>query len=333
MNTALPETMHCVEISQPGEPAVLLPATRSLPEPGPDDVLIAVAAAGVNRPDIMQRKGLYPPPPGASDLPGLEVAGSIVAMGERVSQWQLDDEVCALCNGGGYAQYVAVPARQCLPVPEGMSMSEAASLPEALFTVWSNVFERGQLQAGESFLVHGGSSGIGITAIQLARAFGARVFASAGSDEKCRACEALGAELAINYREQDFVEVLKAQTDGEGVDVILDMVGGSYINRNLKLAAVDGRIINIAFQEGFESTVNFVPLLSKRLTLSASTLRPRNAEYKAALAQTLIEKVIPLYNDGFVRALLADTFSLADAASAHQLMESSRHIGKIVLKT
>ncbi|MFV0277454.1 MAG: NAD(P)H-quinone oxidoreductase [Parahaliea sp.] len=328
---ALPASMPCVEISAPGGPEVLVPAVRPRPLPGPGEVLVAVAAAGVNRPDVMQRLGLYPPPSDASDLPGLEVAGRVVALGEGVDHWSLGDAVCALTNGGGSAAYAVAPAGQCLPVPAGLSMAEAASLPEALFTVWNNVVDRGRLQAGESLVVHGGTSGIGVTAIQLGRALGARVFATAGSEEKCRVCRELGAELAVNYREQDFVEVLREATAGRGVDVILDMVGGDYVSRNLKLAAIDGRIVNIAFQQGFETDVNFVPLLMKRLTLTASTLRPRSAADKAAIASALRQAVWPLLEAGRLRPVLAASFPLVEAAKAHRLMESSRHIGKIVL--
>nr|WP_116364928.1 NAD(P)H-quinone oxidoreductase [Parahaliea mediterranea] len=324
--------MACVEIAEPGGPEVLRTARRALPQPAPGEVLIAVYAAGVNRPDVMQRRGLYPPPPDASDLPGLEVAGVVAALGEGVSQRQIGERVCALTNGGGYAAYAVAPAGQCLPVPEGLSDEEAASLPETCFTVWSNVFDRAGLQAGESLLVHGGSSGIGITAIQMARARGARVFATAGSDDKCRACEDLGAERAVNYREQDFLEVLQAATGGQGINVILDMVGGDYINRNLQLAALEGRIVNIAFQQGFTAEVNFVPLLMKRLTLTASTLRPRSAADKAAIASALGSEVWPLYASGAIKPVLAATYPLAEAAEAHRLMESSAHIGKIVLR-
>lgn len=323
--------MRCIEITEHGGPEVLQLAAREKPSPAAGEVLIAVEAAGVNRPDVAQRYGLYPPPPGASDLPGLEVAGRIAALGDGVTGWAESDPVCALTNGGGYAEYAAAPAGQCLPVPGGLSAVEAASLPETFFTVWTNVFERGALQAGESLLVHGGSSGIGVTAIQMAAARGARVFATAGSAEKCRACEALGAERAINYREEDFVEVLKDATDGKGIDVILDMVGGDYIGRNLQLAATDGRVVNIAFQQGFEATVNFVPLLMKRLTLTGSTLRPRSAEDKAGIADCLREQVWPLLASGEIKPVIAQTFTLDEAAAAHTLMESSSHIGKIVL--
>ncbi len=323
--------MRCIEITEHGGPEVLQLAAREKPVPGAGEVLIAVEAAGVNRPDVAQRYGLYPPPPGASDLPGLEVAGRIAALGDGVTGWAEGDPVCALTNGGGYAEYAVAPAGQCLPVPGGLSAVEAASLPETFFTVWTNVFERGALQAGESLLVHGGSSGIGVTAIQMAAARGARVFATAGSAEKCRACEALGAERAINYREEDFVEILKDATDGKGIDVILDMVGGDYIGRNLQLAAADGRVVNIAFQQGFEATVNFVPLLMKRLTLTGSTLRPRSAADKAAIADCLREQVWPLVASGEIKPVIAQTFALDEAAAAHTLMESSSHIGKIVL--
>lgn len=331
MSQPLPDTMACIEIDGAGGPEVLTPAERPLPRPGEGEILIAVAAAGVNRPDIMQRRGLYPPPADASDLPGLEVAGQVAALGEGVEGWRVGDPVCALTNGGGYAAYACAPAGQCLPVPQGLSPVQAASLPETCFTVWTNVFERGALRAGESLLVHGGSSGIGVTAIQMAAARGARVFATAGSPEKCAACESLGAERAVNYREEDFVEVLREATGGAGVDVILDMVGGDYVNRNLGLAAIDGRIVNIAFQQGFETTVNFLPLLTKRLTLTASTLRPRSAADKAAIATALRREVWPLLAKSAMRPVIAASYPLAEAAEAHRLMESSEHIGKIVL--
>lgn len=323
--------MRCIEISGPGGPEVLRLAQRECPLPAADEVLIAVAAAGVNRPDVMQRKGLYPAPPGASDLPGLEVAGTVVALGSAVSQWREGDQVCALTNGGGYAEYATAPAGQCLPLPQGMAMTAAAGLPETCFTVWSNVFDRGGLRSGEHLLVHGGSSGIGTTAIQLARALGATVYATAGSAEKCTACIELGAAGAVNYREQDFVEALGSVSDG-GFDVILDMVGGDYVNRNIKLAAIDGRIVNIAFQRGFEVTVNFVPVLMKRLTLMASTLRPQSAAAKAGIAASLRERVWPLLDSGAVKPVIAEMLPLAQAADAHALMESSRHIGKIILQ-
>lgn len=324
--------MLCVEIAESGGPEVLRLTERERPAPGPGEVLIAVAAAGVNRPDVMQRRGLYPPPAGASDLPGLEVAGQVLALGEGVTAWRPGDPVCALTNGGGYAQFVTAPASQCLPVPQGWSMEQAASLPETCFTVWTNVFDRGRLRAGERLLVHGGSSGIGVTAIQMAAALGAEVYATAGSMEKCAACEDLGARRAVNYREDDFVEVLKGASDGRGMDVILDMVGGDYVNRNIALAAVEGRIVNIAFQQGFEVTVNFVPVLMKRLSLLASTLRPQSAEAKGAIAAALRERVWPLLEQGRMRPVVAACYPLAEADEAHRLMESSCHIGKIILQ-
>ncbi|MFC6978976.1 NAD(P)H-quinone oxidoreductase [Microbulbifer taiwanensis] len=290
-----------------------------------------MTAAGVNRPDIVQRMGYYPPPPGASPIMGLEVAGEVVALGDGVDRWQAGDSVCALANGGGYAEYVAVPADQCLPVPDGLSIVEAAALPETFFTVWSNVFDRAQLQAGEVFLVHGGSSGIGTTAIQLASNFGARVFATAGSAEKCAACEKLGAERAINYKSEDFVEIVREATDGRGVDVVLDMVGGDYIDRNIQTAAKDGRIVNIAYLQGASVQVNMLPVMLKRLTLTGSTLRPQPAEVKAAIAAALESKVWPLIAAGRIRPQIAATFPLESVADAHRLMESSGHIGKIVL--
>jgi putative PIG3 family NAD(P)H quinone oxidoreductase len=322
--------MTAIEIREPGGPEVLVPASRPVPSAGPGEVLIKVAAAGVNRPDVLQRKGGYPPPPGASDIPGLELAGQVVALGEGAERWTLGDRVTALVAGGGYAEYCSAPAAQCLPIPEGLDLAEAAALPETFFTVWSNVFDRGGLQAGESFLVHGGSSGIGTTAIQLARAFGSRVFATAGSAGKCRACEELGAERAINYREEDFVEVVKAATDG-GVDVILDMVGGDYIPRDIKALAPDGRLVFIAFLGGSTAEVNFLPMMIKRLTLTGSTLRIRPIGFKAAIAQQLETKVWPLIAQGQIRPVMHQRFPLAEAAQAHGLMESSTHIGKIVL--
>ncbi len=323
--------MRIIEITEPGGPEALQPGERERPQPGPGEILIKVAAAGVNRPDIAQRKGLYPAPPGASDIPGLEVAGTIAGLGAKVSDLELGQSVCALTNGGGYAEYVTAPASQCLSIPAGLEPLQAAALPETFFTVWTNVFMRAGLQAGETFLVHGGSSGIGVAAIQMARAMGARVFATAGSEAKCAACRELGAEVAVNYREQDFVEVLQAATDGEGVDVILDMVGGDYVGRNLRLAALDGRVVNIAFQAGFEATVNFVPLLTKRLTLTGSTLRPQSEAAKAAIADGLREHIWPLVASGAIQPVIYQSFPLAEAADAHRLMESSEHIGKIVL--
>src|SRR5215207_7530795 len=281
------DTMVAITIREPGPPAVLTPTQRPVPQPGPGEVLIAVAAAGVNRPDVLQRQGHYAPPPGVTDIPGLEVAGCIVAVGPEVSGWREGDAVCALVAGGGYAEYCVAPAPQCLPLPDGYSMVEGAVLPETFFTVWSNVFDRAVLRAGETFLVHGGSSGIGATAIQLARAFGARVFATAGTPEKCRACEALGAERAINYRDEDFVAVLKALTGGLGVDVVLDMVGGDYVARDLQVLAVEGRHVSIAFLQSPKVTLNMFPVMLKRLTLTGSTLRARTAADKAAIAAQL----------------------------------------------
>ena len=333
MTDALPATMTAIEIREPGGPEVLVPATRPLPEPGPGEVLIQVAAAGVNRPDVLQRLGNYPPPPGASDIPGLEVAGTVAALGPGVSELAVDDRVTALVTGGGYAEYCAAPVPQCLPIPKGLSAVEAAGMPETFFTVWTNVFDRGRLAAGETFLVHGGSSGIGTTAIQLAKAFGARVFATAGSAEKCRACEGLGAERAIDYREEDFVEVVKAATGGEGVNVILDMVGGDYIQRNIQALAPDGRLCYIAFLGGSKAEVDFLPMMLKRITISGSTLRARSVAFKGAIARNLKDKVWPLVEAGQVRPVVHASFALAEAAEAHRLMESSAHIGKIALTT
>lgn len=323
------QTMNAVEISQPGGPEVLQMTTRPVPEARVGEVVIKVAWAGVNRPDALQRAGMYAPPPTASDLPGLEASGEIVALGEGVSGWAVGDKVCALLPGGGYAEYVATPAAHCLPVPEGMGMREAACLPETFFTVWSNVFQRGGLQAGERFLVHGGSSGIGTTAIQLAHVMGARVIATAGSDEKCAKCVALGAERAINYRDEDFVEVLKAEG---GANVILDMVGGSYLPRNLKALAEEGRLVQIAFLQGPKVEVNFAPLMMKRQTITGSTLRPQSDQAKAEIAEDLRTHVWPLLEAGRVAPVMDSDFPLAEAAAAHAHMEAGAHIGKIVLK-
>ncbi|SDJ58989.1 NAD(P)H-quinone oxidoreductase [Microbulbifer yueqingensis] len=325
--------MRFINLQGHGGPEVMELATGEKPEPRKGEVLIAVAAAGVNRPDVAQRQGLYPPPPDASPVLGLEVAGEVVEVGSGVSRWKVGDRVCALTNGGGYAEFAVAPAGQCLPVPKSLSMAEAAALPETCFTVWTNVFDRAHLQPGEILLVHGGSSGIGTTAIQIASALGSRVFTTAGSAEKCAACEELGAERAINYREEDFVEVVRALTDSHGADVILDMVGGDYVNRNIRLAATDGRIVNIAFLQGAEVQVNLWPMVAKRLTLTGSTLRPRSAEVKAAIASALEQTVWPLVEEGRVRPRIAETFALRQAAEAHRLMESSSHIGKIVLTT
>ena len=332
MSAELPETMTAVEITEDGGPDVLKPGTRPVPEAQAGEVLIKVAAAGVNRPDMVQRQGHYPAPPGASDIPGLEVAGAIAAIGADAGGWAIGDEVTALVTGGGSAEYCAAPAPQCLAVPQGLSVVEAAALPETFFTVWSNVFDRAGLEAGETFLVHGGSSGIGTTAIQLARAQGARVFATAGSDEKCAACRELGAVRAINYRTEDFVEIVKEETEGRGADVILDMVGGDYVARNIKAAAADGRIVNIAFLKGPKVEVNLLPVMLKRLTLTGSTLRARSVGFKGAIARRLKEKVWPLIEAGRVRPVIHATFPLTQAAEAHRLMETSAHIGKIMLE-
>ncbi|MEQ8339844.1 NAD(P)H-quinone oxidoreductase [Marinovum algicola] len=321
--------MQAVEITAPGGPDVLQLTERPVPEPSPNEVVIRVAWAGVNRPDALQRAGSYAPPPSASDLPGLEASGEIVAIGTNVSDWEVGDRVCALLPGGGYAEYVATPAAHCLPIPKGMELKQAACLPETYFTVWSNVFRRGGLQAGERFLVHGGSSGIGTTAIQLAQHFGARVFATAGSAEKCRACADLGAERAINYREEDFVEVLRAEG---GADLILDMVGGPYIVRNLKSLAEDGRLVQIAFLQGPKTEVNFAPLMTRRLTITGSTLRPQSDLAKARIAEDLRREVWPLLDTGRIGPVMDSDFALADAAAAHARMEAGGHIGKIVLQ-
>lgn len=329
---ALPESMHAVEIARPGGPEVLLPTRRPLPEAGPGEVLIRVAAAGVNRPDVLQRLGLYPLPPGVSDLPGLEVAGTVVQCGPGVARWRVGDAVCALTPGGGYAEYCKTPAGQCLPVPAGLDMVAAASLPETFFTVWINVFDRGRLGPGETLLVQGGASGIGVTAIQMAKALGHRVFVTAGTDEKCRACEALGAERGINYRTEDFAAVVKAATGGRGVDVILDMVGGDYVPRELKCLATDGRLSLIAFLGGNRAELDMSDILYRRLTITGSTLRPRSVEYKTEVAAALETRIWPLIDAGAIQPVVHATFPLAEAAAAHTLMESSVHVGKIVLR-
>lgn len=331
--TEVPADAVVVEITAPGPPEVLRPARRPVVPPGPGEMLIRVAAAGVNRPDVLQRQGHYPPPPGASDIPGLEVAGEVAAVGDRVTEWRLGDAVCALVAGGGYAEYCVAPAPQCLPVPKGLTSIEAAAIPETFFTVWTNVFERGRLVAGETLLVHGGASGIGTTAIRMARVLGARVFATAGSAEKCAACVALGAERAINYRDQDFVAVVKEATEGRGVDVILDMVGGDYIPRNLECLGLEGRLVLIALQRGARAELNFTSVLQRRLTITGSSLRPRTVEQKGAIARALRERVWPLLESGQVRPVIHATFPLGKAAAAHRLMESGAHIGKIVLVT
>ncbi|HEV8017029.1 MAG TPA: NAD(P)H-quinone oxidoreductase [Steroidobacteraceae bacterium] len=326
-------TMTAVEVREPGPPQVLRAVQRPIPEPAAGEVLIRVAAAGVNRPDVLQRRGLYPPPPGITDIPGLEVAGEVVRLGEGVREPTVGEKVCALIAGGGYAQYVAAPAVQCLPVPATLSLEEAAALPETFFTVWLNIFERARLQPGETLLVHGGSSGIGTTAILLARAFGARVIVTAGSAHKCAACRELGAEVAINYHEEDFVEATRRATDGKGADVILDMVGGDYLPRNVAAAAVEGRIALIATQGGNKSELDLRPLLTRRLTITASTLRPQPIQNKGRLAQSLRQHVWPLFASRGLKPVVHARFPLNDAAAAHQLMESGAHIGKIVLVT
>jgi NADPH2:quinone reductase len=321
--------MNAVEITAPGGPEVLQPVERPRPTPSVGEVVIKVAYAGVNRPDALQRAGLYAPPPTASDLPGLEAAGEIAALGAGVSGWNVGDKVCALLPGGGYAEYVATPAAHCLPVPEGMGLKQAACLPETYFTVWTNVFMRGGLRAGERFLVHGGSSGIGTTAIQLAKVFGARVFTTAGSDAKCAVCADLGAERAINYHDEDFVEVLRAEG---GADLILDMVGGAYLPRNVKSLADDGRLVQIAFLTGAKVELNFSQVMMRRLTITGSTLRPQSDLAKADIAEALLREVWPLLAAGRVGPVMDQEFALGDAAKAHERLESGGHIGKIVLK-
>jgi putative PIG3 family NAD(P)H quinone oxidoreductase len=324
--------MRCVEIVKPGGPDVLRLIERPDPVPAAGEVLIDVAAAGVNRPDVLQRMGSYPPPPGASDLPGLEVAGRVAAVGAGVTAWRPGDTVCALLSGGGYASRCVAPALQCLPVPAGLDVVEAAAMPETFFTVWTNVFERGGLRAGETALFHGGTSGIGTTAIQLAVARGARAFVTAGTDEKCRACVALGAEHAINYRTTDFVAAVQAHTGGRGVDVILDIMGGSYVPRNLAALAVDGRLVQIGLLEGEAmAPVDVRRILMRRLTFTGSTLRARSVEEKGRIADALRREVWPLVEAGRVKPILAARFPLAEAAAAHRLMESNAHVGKIVL--
>ena len=322
--------MRAVEISEAGGPEVLRPVERPCPEPGHGEIVIRVRHAGVNRPDALQRAGAYDPPPGASDLPGLEAAGEVAAVGPGVTDWREGDAVCALLPGGGYAEYAACPAAHALPMPEGLSLAEAACLPESCFTVWSNVVTRGGLRAGERLLVHGGSSGIGTTAIQIARALGARVFVTAGTDEKCRACEDLGAEMAVNYRAEDFLERVRAEG---GADVILCMVGGGYIQRNLKALADDGRLVQIAFLSGPKAEVNFVQLMTRRLTMTGSTLRPQSDLAKARIRDEVLAHVWPMVEAGRIRPVMDSSFPLEEAAAAHGRMESGTHIGKIVLDT
>ena len=331
MTQSVPASMKAIEIVEPGGPEMLRPCTRPVPEPGEGEVLVRVAAAGVNFPDVAQRRGNYPPPPGASDLPGLELSGEVVALGPGVSGPAPGESVCALVSGGGYAEYCAVPVPQCLPVPDGLDMVQAAALPETFFTVWTNLFDGGRLRAGETVLIHGGSGGIGTTAIQIARAFGARVFATARTAEKCAFCEELGAERAINYSDEDFVAVVRELTKKRGVELILDMVGGDYLARNVRALAVEGRLVQIAVREGAEATIPLGLLMVKRLVLTGSTLRPRTVAQKGAIADALRERVWPLLAEGSVRPVIHTTFALDEAARAHALMESSAHIGKIVL--
>jgi NADPH:quinone reductase len=328
---SVPLEMTVVEIAAPGGPEQLKPAQRPVPVPKEEEVLVRVAAAGVNRPDVMQRQGRYPPPAGASDLPGLEISGEIVARGPKVSGLSIGDKVTALLPGGGYAGYAVAAAPLCLPVPNGISMVEAAAIPETFFTVWTNLFDRGRCKAGDIVLIHGGTSGIGTTAIQLAAAWGARVFATAGSDDKARACERLGAIRGINYRTEDFVEVMRTETGGKGVDVTLDMVAGSYVPRNLEIAALEGRIVMISLIGGSRAEINMGTILTKRLTLTGSTLRSRTVAQKAEVADAVRKNIWPLLAAGRVRPTIHATFPLAQASEAHRLMETSNHIGKIVL--
>jgi len=328
----LPLSIHAIEFTQPGGPEVLSLAERPIPTLSAHQVLIKVAAAGVNRPDVMQRRGVYPPPPGASDIPGLEIAGTVAALGENVRHLSIGEPVCALVTGGGYADYCTASAALCLPIPEGIDFIQAAALPETFFTVWSNVFDRAHLSAGETLLIHGGGSGIGTTAIQLAKAFGARVFITAGSDVKCECCVQLGADAAINYREQDFVDAVKQMTDNKGADVILDMIGGDYLPRNLKCLANDGRLVQIAIQHGAKAEIDLWQIMLKRLTLTGSTLRGRDDLFKQQIAWKLREKVWPLLSAGKIRPVIDSVFDLGDAAKAHERLESGHHIGKIILK-
>jgi NADPH2:quinone reductase len=323
--------MTAIAIRAPGGPEMLVPEQRPVPTPGDHEVLVKVAAAGVNRPDVMQRKGLYPPPPGASDIPGLEIAGEVMGLGAKVTRWEPGDKVMGLVAGGGYAELCPVHESLALPIPKNLSMVEAAAIPETFFTVWHNVFQRGALRSGETLLVHGGSSGIGTAAIQLAKARGARVITTAGTPEKCQACRRLGADVAVNYKEEDFVAATKAATDGRGADVILDMVGGDYIERNYEAAAVEGRVVQIAFQGSPKAMVDFRRIMLKRLNHTGSTLRARSVEDKAAIARAVEENALPLIAAGSVKPVIDSTFTLAEAALAHARMESSRHIGKIVL--
>jgi putative PIG3 family NAD(P)H quinone oxidoreductase len=325
--------MTVIETREPGGPEVLVPATRPVPKPGIGEVLIEVAAAGVNRPDVLQRQGLYPPPKGASDLLGLEVAGKVVARGPGAERYRDGDRVCALVNGGGYAQYAIAPEATTLPIPRGLSLEEAAALPETVFTVWNNVFERGALEPGEWLLIHGGGGGIGTTAIQMATALGAKVITTVGSAAKQRDCEALGAVRAINYRDEDFVEAVRETTGGHGADVILDMVGGDYIERNLRAAALEGRIVQIAFLKGSKVELDLMRLMMRRLTLTGSTLRAQPPEAKARMARAIEQRVWPLIAEGKIKAVIDSSFKLEDAAGAHRRIDDPEHIGKIVLVT
>lgn len=328
----LPASMKFIDHGKGGDPGCMQVSSGPLPAVKPGEVLIEVAYAGVNRPDVAQRRGHYPPPPGASPYIGLEVAGRIAALGDGVTQWKLGEEVCALTPGGGYAEYCAAPASNCLPVPKGMSLIEAAALPENYFTVWTNVFDRGRLKAGESFLVHGGSSGIGITAIQLAKAFGATVYTTVGNADKVAAVKKLGADVAINYRDEDWAAALWQHTGKQGVNLILDMVGGPYIEKNLKSLSLDGRLVQIAFLQSSKNEIDFMPIMVKRLTVTGSTLRPRTVEQKAAIAQSLLANVWPLLETRKVGTIIHAEFAMADAPKAHEMMEASTHIGKIMLK-
>jgi len=330
---SLPDTMQAIEITEPGEADVLVPGTRPVPQPAAGEVLVRVAAAGVNRPDVAQRKGVYPPPPGASDIPGLEISGEVVALGDGVTEFAIGDAVCALVAGGGYAEYCAAPVPQTLPVPEGMDLVAAAGLPETFFTVWSNIFDRARFAPGEAVLIHGGSSGIGTTAIQLCKAFGASaVFTTVGSAEKAAFCETLGATRAIDYRQQDFVEEIRALTEKAGVDVILDMIGGEYLNRNVSCMKPDGRLVQIALMGGAKGELNLGRVMMNRLTVTGSTLRARSVAFKGEIAAALREKVWPLLEAGDIAPVIHRTFPLAEAAAAHALMEESSHIGKIILE-
>ena len=326
-----PKTMNCIEITEPGKPEVLQQTIRDVPKPADDEVLIKVKAAGINRPDCIQRQGHYAPPPGVTDIPGLEVAGEILTVGKKVGNWKSGDLVCALVAGGGYAEYVIAPSPQCLPIPNNLDMIEAAALPETFFTVWYNVFERAKLKPGETILVHGGSSGIGTTAIQICSQLGARVIATAGTAEKCNACLDLGAERAVNYKDENFVDAAKSFTNNIGLNVVLDMVGGDYINQNIKALGMDGRHISIAFLSGAKFEINFMPVMLKRLTLSGSTLRPLSIKRKGEVGRALKKVVWPLIGTGKISPVVYTTFSLKQAADAHTLMETSEHIGKIIL--